>query len=335
MSEKIERKKVAILGVLRGADGPVTSSEITEELRSSGHDISDRTVRLYLKSMDDDGMTLSVGRKGRSITEEGLRELDSFRVIEKAGFLSARIDQMSCAMDLDADRRTGNVVVNVSLFRPDQLANSAPLIMKVFEEGFAMGRLMALFEPGERIGETTVPDRAIGMGTVCSITLNGVLLKHGVPTVSRFGGLLEVKDKRPTRFVEMISYDGTSLDPLEIFIRSGMTDYIGAIATGSGKIGASFREFPAVSRERVCEVAQQLEEIGLGGFMRIGWPGQPLLEIPVHEGRLGAIIIGGLNPVATVEERGERVESRALAGLVDYGRLFPYDELADRARRMV
>ena len=84
----------------------------------------------------------------------------------------------------------------------------------------------------------------IGVGTVCSITLNGVLLKHGVPTVSRFGGLLEMKDKKPVRFVEVIMYEGTSIDPLEIFIRSGMTNYLGAIKTGSGRIGASSGNFP-------------------------------------------------------------------------------------------
>ena len=47
-----------------------------------------------------------------------------------------------------------------------------------------------------------------------SITLNGVLLKHGIPTTSSFGGLLELREGRAIRFVEMIHYDGTSIDPL-------------------------------------------------------------------------------------------------------------------------
>jgi repressor of nif and glnA expression len=47
------------------------------------------------------------------------------------------------------------------------------------------------------------------------------------------------------------------------------------------------------------------------------------------------VVIGGLNPVAAVEEKGERVQSRALAGLVDYNRLFPYEEMESRARQLL
>jgi len=137
------------------------------------------------------------------------------------------------------------------------------------------------------------------------------------------------------RFAEIIMYDGTSLDPLEVFIASGMTDYLGAVLRGNGRIGASFREFPAVSRDLVIHLADRLETIGLGGFMRIGRPGQPLLDIPVGEGRFGAVVIGGLNPVAILEENGVKVHSRALAGLIDFGRLFHYSELEDRLRAFV
>ena len=40
--------------------------------------------------------------------------------------------------------------------------------------------------------------------------------------------------------------------------------------------------------------------------MRIGHPGQALLQIPGSQGRAGAIVIGGLNPVAILEEIGIR-----------------------------
>jgi repressor of nif and glnA expression len=206
---------------------------------------------------------------------------------------------------------------------------------RVFQEGFAMGRLMALFAPGERIGEVIVPERMIGVGTVCSISLNGVLLRHGIPTASRFGGLLELHERKPIRFVQMINYDGTSLDPLEIFIGSGMTDYLGAVSSGDGLIGASFREFPAVSRNQVVEIVERLEKVGLGGLLSIGWPSHPLLEIPVQEGRVGAIIAGGLNPVAVMVERGKKLDFRALSGLVGFDRLFPYHELSERVRDVV
>lgn len=332
MNEKTRKKTLSILGVLKTSEKPLSSSEICEALSSLGQEVSERTVRFYLLQMDHDGLTETVGKRGRRITAQGLSELDNSRIIERVGFLSAKIDRMTYGMDFDLTTKSGTVVVNMTLVELKELAKRAEMICKVYSEGYAMGHLMALFGPGERIGRITIPENMVGMGTVCSITLNGVLLKYGIPTNSRFGGLLELKEKRPTRFVEIITYDGTSIDPLEVFIRSGMTDYVGAITTGNGRIGASFREFPAESRDLVEELAHKLEKVGLGGFMRIGRPSQPLLEIPVSEGRVGAIVIGGLNPVAIFEETGLRVLSRVMAGMVDFNRLFRYDELESRLR---
>jgi repressor of nif and glnA expression len=52
-------------------------------------------------------------------------------------------------------------------------------------------------------------------------------------------------------------------------------------------------------------------------------------------GRLGVVVMGGLNPVAILEETGMRVrQTGALAGLVNYRDLIPYDQLADRAARL-
>ncbi|HUT55421.1 MAG TPA: NrpR regulatory domain-containing protein [bacterium] len=332
MNEKTEKKRLAILRILQEADRSLGSSRITEQLMAMGHEVSERTVRFYLLGMDRDGLTENLGKRGRVITAGGLKELGTARVFEKVGFLAAKIDQMTYRMSFDLASRTGAVVINLSMIERGKLAAAAPLMRRVFAAGYAMGRLLALLGPGERLGEVIVPEQMVGIGTVCSITLNGVLLQHGIPTTSRFGGLLELEGKKPTRFVEIITYEGTSLDPLEIFISSGMTNYLGATGSGSGRIGVGFREVPAEARDRVIELAHKLEKIGLGGFLTIGWPGRPLLEIPVSEGRVGAIVIGGLNPVAILEEAGIRQHSRALAGLTDYRNLFPFEELDERIR---
>jgi repressor of nif and glnA expression len=335
MREKTEKKRLAILRILRDADRPLGSSRITERLLAEGHEIRERTVRFYLRSMDNEQLTENLGRRGRRITRRGIEELSSARIIEKVGYLAAKIDQMTYRMTFDLSSRTGTVVVNVSMVEKSELRNAAPLITRVFDAGYAMGRLMALFPPGERIGDVAIREGMVGIGTVCSITLNGVLLAHGIPTYSRFGGLLELHDHKPTRFVEFIHYSGTTLDPLEIFIRSGMTDYLGATENGNGRIGASFREVPAESRDEVVQLAQRLDTVGLGAFMAIGWPGQSLLEIPVNQGQVGAVVIGGLNPAAILEERGIKSHSRALAALAEYDLFFHYEELDARIRELV
>lgn len=329
LSVKKERYRLAILNILRRQTEPMTSVELTRALGQAGFDLSERTVRLYLEDLDESGLTRSHGRRGRTITDQGLEEARAAQAHGRVGYLSARIDQMAYRMTFDLTTRKGDVLVNLSVVRPQALVDCLDDVCQVFAQGLAMGDRVALLGPGESVGEVTVPEGRVGICTVCSITLNGVLLKHGVPTHSRFGGLLEIRDRQPTRFVEMIHYDGTSIDPLEVFIRSGMTNYHGAIREGNGLVGASYREIPEDSLDQVLQLASRLRTVGLGGFALIGSPGQSLLSLTPMEGRVGAVIIGGLNPVAILEERGQRVESRALAGLIDYSRLYTYHELQE------
>ncbi len=333
--DKREKKRLAILDVLSASERALGSSRITDILTAQGTEISERTVRLYLQELDGLGLTENLGRRGRRITESGMREANDARVLERIGFLSGKIDTMAYRMDFDPESCTGSVVINLSLVKPADITDERRrLISKVFSKGYAMGKMMALFEPGETFAGTTIPDDMLAIGTVCSITLNGVLLRQGVPTVSRFGGLLELNNSHPTRFVELINYDGTSIDPLEVFIRSGMANYIGAVTTGNGRIGASFREYPAESIETVHAVAARLEAIGLGSLLCLGQPGQSLYGIPVGPHQAGAVIIGGLNPMSIFEETGLRIHSRALGGLVDFRRLFHYSEFREQLASM-
>ncbi len=326
--QKTERHRVEILRVLSQSAVPLISAQIAKQLEAAGHLLSERTVRLYLNQLSTEGFALPRGRRGHRITEKGLAELRGNDVLQRMGYLSARIDQMTFKMTFDLATRTGSVVVNISLVDPRQLADCLDEVCQVFEKGYAMGNRVALLAPGETVGNSTVPPGKVGLCTVCSITLNGVLLKHGIPTVSRFGGLLELRDGQPTQFVELIHYDGTTIDPLEIFIRSRMTNYRGAIRDGNGLIGASFRELPEDSREAVLNISERLLAIGLGGVLEVGLPGQTLFGLSVSAGRIGATIVGGLNPIAIITETDHRVDLCALAGWLDYPRLFPYEELS-------
>lgn len=332
VADKKTRKRLAILEVLRVADSPLSSTRIAEILIDQGYDISERTIRLYLQQLDQECLTRNEGKRGRRITDAGRSELGASTLLQRVGYLSTRIDQMTYRMNFDLALRSGTVIVNTTVVHPDDLLRYWATMGRVFELGYAMGTLVGLVRAHDSdtgIG-IEVPDGMIGLCTVCSVTLNGVLLKHGVPTRSIFCGLLELVQGEATRFTELINYDGTTLDPLEVFIRSGMTNYTQAVTSGNGCIGAGFREVPADSYELVRNLADKLDRIGLGAFLRIGRPGQTLFNIPVREGACGAVVIGGLNPVAILEEDGHRVQGRALSGLMEFNRLFPFHELPER-----
>jgi hypothetical protein len=331
MDDWIERKRLAILRILRDSGSPLSSERLTELLQEQGYHIAERTVRLHLAQLDKEGLTRAVAKQGRQITERGAEEMSRARVYERLGFLTSRIHQMTYAMSFDLATLSGNVVVNTSLIPLAELPGAIPLVSRVFEKGYAMGSLVCLFGPGEQVGDIAIPEGYAGIGTVCSVTINGILFKAGIPAISRFGGLLELVEGEPKRFAAIINYDGTTIDPLEMFIKSGMTDYIGATSTGTGLIGASFREVPAAAAGKVEKLSRYLDSIGMHGIMSIGKPEMSLCEVPVSAGSLGLILIGGLNAVAILEESGIRLDSFAMSGLVDFGRLFPYAELAERA----
>lgn len=335
MQDRIERKRLAILRILRDEGKPVGSQQITDKLTAFGYDITDRTTRYHLLAMDKQGLTEYIGKRGRRITPLGLAEIGNARAYEKIGFVSAKISQMAFHMSFDMDTLSGSLIANISLVKINDLMAACPLIKRVYENGYSMGKLISLFVPGEKIGDTTVPPGYVGIVTVCSISLNGVLLFHKIPVDLRFSGLLEIRENEPTRFVSIINYDGTSLDPLEMFIKSGMTDYLGATEDGNGLIGAGFREIPAETREQVLDIAERLSKVGLGGFMEIGLPDQSVSQIPVSEGNIGIVVIGGLNPMAILEETGFEVHSRALSGYVEYSRLFSFTELEQHAHALV
>ncbi len=325
--DRRERLHYEILVALQRATEPMSSAALVQCLSHLSDTLHERTLRLHLSELDELGLTASLGKRGRVITEKGLEELRASYVLDRVGYLSTKIDSMTYSMSFDLATRTGTVIVNAAVVDAEALHECCSAICQVFERGLAMGNRLAIVGPGEKIGEVTIPAGKVGLCTVCSITLNGILLKHGVPTSSRFGGLLELHEGKPRRFVEILHYDGTSIDPLEVFIRGGMTNYSGAIRDGNGLIGASFRENPAGSRDMVVTLSERVSAIGLGAFVEIGWPDQPVLGQPVGAGRIGSIVIGGLNPVAILEETGHHVPSRAMAGLLEYNWLRSYEDL--------
>jgi hypothetical protein len=135
---------------------------------------------------------------------------------------------------------------------------------------------------------------------------------------SKFGGLLQIRNNKPFRFVELIEYAGSSLDPSEIFVTSRMTS-VGEVARGGeGKVLANFREIPALCRPVAEEVISGLREAGLGGLLVMGDTSQSVGEVPVELNKIGIIILGGLNPVAAAVEAGIEVENHAMSALVEY-----------------
>jgi hypothetical protein len=329
MAGKSARTTLAILKALDHLGESAGASRIADLLSDSGLSLQPRSVRFHLLRMDKEGLTQCIARrKGRRITPLGTQELNHGDVMGKIGFVASKIDALGYRMSLSADAGTGSVVVNTAIIDRKDLSRAVHNMGSVFAAGLGMGDRITAGFWGARLGGVDVPHGKAVLATICSVTINGIFLKAGIPVVSRFGGLLELRGGIPRRFVELTDYQGTSVDPLKIFIMAGMTSVRSCAENGTGMIGASFREFPSVAIKNVQRLQAFLRKINLNGILTVGQPNRPLLDIPVSEGRTGMIVIGGLNPFAALHETGIPIEISPLAGLEDLGSFLRFGEFA-------
>jgi HTH-type transcriptional regulator, global nitrogen regulator NrpRI len=325
-----QRKIAAILSVLKESGKPIGSNIISERLISMGFDLRERMIRYYLNLTDEKEMTKNLGRRGHVITNQGRKELDVAVAIDKVGFVNARIDELAYRMDFDESNMTGAIIMNMSTIKTENPQHVIKLVTDIMTAKLGMGAYLQIVRAGETIENPAekVPGNHIVIGTVCSVTINGILLRHGIHMSSRFGGLLELNEGVPVRFSQIINYDGSTIDPLEIFIKGKMMSVIQAAQTGTGSIGASFREVSIAALSDVKRIIENLEKIGLGGVLMIGRPNQPLLDIPVSTGCAGLVITGGLNPIGALEESGIATVNQSLHNLRDFDQLTHIETIA-------
>ena len=327
--QDVERKVLHTLRILRDSSDPLGARIIARRLEGSGINLSERAVRYHLKLMDERGLTRLVGRDGRLITDQGIEELNSALVQDKVGLAISKIELLAYRTDFDWRTRTGKIPINISFFPKDKFKKALQAMTPVFSAGLCAGDRVAMAEEEEYLGGIRVPPGKVGLATTCSIVANGALLKAGVPIDSRFGGILQVREHQPIRFVELIHYSGSSLDPSEVFIRGKMTSVRAASKRGNGNILANFRELPSICHSTAHEVVMGLKEAGLTVLLVMGNTSEPVCEIPVDLNRVGMILIGGLNPVAAAEEAGIEAESHAMSTVMEYEDMVKFQELVE------
>jgi repressor of nif and glnA expression len=326
-SSETERKIVAILKVLSESSEPLGSITIARKLEHEGIFLSERAVRYHLRIMDERGYTQPAGRNGRIITLEGLEEVKQALVVVQLGFIREKLEMLAFQTTFDPQKRTGLLSINTSIIDKDKFRRAVSAMKDAFKSGICVSDLVMTASEGEKLGSVIIPSGKIGLATVCSLVINGVLLKAGIPTEYRFGGVLEVRNSKPMRFVAVIDYAGTSLDPSEQFIRARMTSVSEAAKMGNGKVLGAFRTVPAPAKAIVEEKIAMLKEVGINGVYALGNTSEPVCQIPVGVNRVGIVQLGGLNPLAAAVEAGIEVENVAENGLIDFQQLHSFWQL--------
>ena len=311
MSES-EYRMIEILRVLVNQDKPTGSKVIADELKEKGFNLGERAVRYHMQILDEKGYTEKKGYSGRVITDLGREKLEKGLIYDQVDFIYSKFEEMIYLTDFNYMTRQGNVVVNTSTIYNEE---SIEIMKEIYKSGLSVSPYVNI-NKDKTTGE-------IEITTICGTTIDGVLLKEGIPTQPQYGGLLKIENNQPVKFTEIISYKKTSVTPLDAFANSSLTSVLDVITKGNGLIPANFRLIPGVAREKTIEIVKELIQIGIGGVIGISKEGEDLLGLPVPDGMVGMAIIGGITPFCAVKEMGGDIDLKIAEKLQDFNSLKP------------
>jgi hypothetical protein len=322
-TQEVKRKITAILKILSDSDEPIGRRTIARQLENYGISLTERAVGYHLTLLDERGLTKLVNnkREGRLITPLGLEEFKNTKVSDKVRLAISTINHLTYHTSFKPETRSGNIPVNVSVLPLERIKEALAAMEPVFKAGICVTDLVAVACSDERLARKTIPEGKVGFATVSTVAVCGILTKAGISVEPKFGGLLQIRNQKPQRFVELIEYAGSSVDPSEVFIAHKMTDVSGAVGNAQGKVLASFQEIPALSKSMVEKTLAELRDSGFQGTIIIGEPNEPLCEVPVGLNKVGMIVLDGLNPVAAAAESGVECENYAMSEMIDFQKL--------------
>jgi len=250
-------------------------------------------------------------RRGRTITQQGIEELSRSLATQRLGFTTTRFMSLAYSATYDPELDSGTVVGNVSLL-DKSLQDKTIRTMKALQNmNFLSAPYIKTLQENEEYCEISVPKNKFALFTVCNLTLDSILIHSGIPLFFKYGGLEQVVNRKPIRFVEIISYEGTTIPPLEVFVYRKMTSISRILKTGSGMILATLREIPSEARDRTVKILEKQKRKGWGGVLVLGEPNEAVLGVPTGMDRFGICMVGGIVPGAAMAEETEQIATFA------------------------
>jgi len=315
-----QRRLIEILRVIENASAPIGARAISDCLSSRGYDLGERAVRYNLKILDELGFTKKKGYSGRVLTPMGSRELNDALVDDRIGFVNTRIEEYMFRTSFDPKTCRGDVIANTSIVDKSNAEKVFEILENAFNAGYTISRRVLILDEEECVCNLEIPKGALGIATLCSITLDGMLMKRGIPVLTSFAGLAEVMERHTSGFTDLIAYAGSSLDPIKVFMGRKVTSVADAISNGSGTVLANVREVPVAASSLVRALLDEAEKAGLDGLIKIGEPSEPILSCPVGSGKIGIAFYAGVNGVVAAEESGIVMKTAPISILIDYAK---------------
>lgn len=242
---------------------PIGSIRLVEQMQRRGYSIKDRTIRLMLADLDESGLTEKVAGKGRRLTDRGRNELERGDVSGRLESVRERIATLTSRVTYDPTDDAGDLVAGRVRVSSDAV-------------GEAFDRLEALHGSGAGPIPVAVSDDDDGdhdgveLAFPSSISLDGVLLAHGIDSRLITAGLVEY-DGTVRRYIDAISGEDATMDVTSLLIEAGRTDVQRYLEGDTGVFIVDNREFPLTRIEEGRDLATATRE-RIGGAVDLRRP---------------------------------------------------------------
>ncbi|WP_298669625.1 DUF128 domain-containing protein [uncultured Methanofollis sp.] len=310
---RTERKCIEILRLLKEHPEPMGAKRLSELMAEHGFVLSDRAVQYYLRSLDEMGFTEKIGNRGRVLTPGGVAEIENALVGERIGFVISKLERLAVRTTFDPLSGTGDVAYNLSIV-PD---TEVDRVRKAFDAVITAG--CGFFDAyGIADNDPRIPPGHTGFITVCSVTMDGVFQRQGIPVEMKYGGRIAIKKHEQPRFLDLIAYRGTSIDPLQLFIAAGLTAVHAYVTTGDGVTLANIRQVPLPAEDKVREIVQAMRSVG---FVFPLATGEKIFNLLRDPHRLSIASYSGMNLIAHAAEEGCTIKTEIGAGNIPFSRV--------------
>jgi HTH-type transcriptional regulator, global nitrogen regulator NrpRI len=310
---RTERKYIEILRILREHQDPMGAKRLSELMAERGFVLSDRAVQYYLSYLDTTGFTEKVGNQGRILTPAGVAETDNALVDDRIGFVISKLERLAYRSTFDPSTSTGDVAYNLSMVPEESFEMAKTVFDDVAKSGCGFFNTYKIIDRDPRI-----PPGYIGFITLCSISMDGVFQRKGIPVKMAFGGRLEIENGNPRQFKDLIGYRGTTIDPLELFISAGLTSIAGYTRSQTGIALANVREVPSSAKDLVEETIRLMNACG---FVFPVTMGSQVFNLPPNPYRLSIVAFSGLNYIGNCVEHGIEIKTEIGAGNIQFSKV--------------
>ncbi|MDD1724487.1 MAG: NrpR regulatory domain-containing protein [Methanospirillum sp.] len=311
---KTEHKYIEILRILKDHQEPMGAKRLSELLAERGYVMTDRAVQYYLRYLDTRGFTEKVGNQGRILTSAGIMETDRALVDDRIGFVISKLERLAFRSTFDPVSGTGDVAYNLTIVPDEILEPVSNSFDMVRDAGCSFFSGYSILERDHR-----VPPGHVGILTVCSITMDGVFQHNGIPVKVAYGGTIRLTDKTPENFSHIIGYQGSTVDPLQLFIGAGLTSIQDYVRTGTGVLLANVRQIPGLAEDRALGLISHMRECGFRFPLTMG-KGK-IFNLLTDPHRISLVSFSGMNSIGCATEAGYKLKTEIGAGTIPFSRV--------------